>query len=162
MYYGWDSTRPSSTTTRIKTLIQSSKCTTDGTVLDHRPLQQGLRLDLTFFIFYHVLVLDHRPLQQGLRQWNNKTNYQTHNNVLDHRPLQQGLRHELIVITVECTGSTRPSSTTTRIKTPLHVTTRMCHQDVLDHRPLQQGLRPIAAFLACLHLLPVRDHLPLQ
>ena len=36
-------------------------------VLDHRPLQQGLRLFGETYTYENRCVLDHRPLQQGLR-----------------------------------------------------------------------------------------------
>ena len=85
--------------------------------------------------------------------------------VLDHRPLQQGLRPRIPSSSALATTGTRPSSTTTRIKTsdpklyePMHMGTRpsstttriktyshtylrILHALVLDHRPLQQGLR---------------------
>ena len=58
----------------------------------------------------------HRPLQQGLRR--RKFNFYKASVVRDHRPLQQGLRQLFIITTVQSSLiCTRPSSTTTRIKT---------------------------------------------
>ena len=61
-------------------------------VRDHLPLQQGLRLNFYFAHSVRYIVRDHLPLQQGLRQ-----------------VYLQLVRMSLY--------STRPSSTTTRIKT---------------------------------------------
>ena len=61
-------TRPSSTTTRIKTKIETL-LTNSVVVRDHLPLQQGLKRDkLSLNYIVHHSVRDHRPLQQGLRQ----------------------------------------------------------------------------------------------
>ena len=64
----------------------------DGTVLEHRPAQQGLRL-----YFINVRVPDAK--------------------VLEHRPAQQGLRHGLSQVYGFGPERTRASSSTTRIKT---------------------------------------------
>ena len=85
-------------------------------VLDHCPLQQGLRPALAVgvvsmrsctrplstttriktpvfgFFLTSMRVLDHCPLQQGLRRAS-YPQYHRHSLVLDHCPLQQGLRH---------------------------------------------------------------------
>ena len=65
-------TRPSSITTRIKTLNSINSIPlieTDSTVRDHLPLQQGLRLTIPVCLPEDLQpVRDHLPLQQGLRQ----------------------------------------------------------------------------------------------
>ena len=58
----------------------------------------------------------------------------------DHLPLQQGLRHIAVIVYDYCCHSTRPSSTTIRIKTKPRLG-MLYDIGVLDHRPLQQGLR---------------------
>ena len=58
-----------------------------------------------------------------------------------HRPLQQGLRPNLVNLYSLTLASTRPSSTTTRIKTLYHQCDKFSHHGVRYHRPLQQGLR---------------------
>ena len=109
-------TRPLSTTTRIKTYETRNGEIVHCIVLDHCPLQQGLRqiTKILFFIFVKctrplstttriktpvfgffltsMRVLDHCPLQQGLRRAS-YPQYHSHSLVLDHCPLQQGLRH---------------------------------------------------------------------
>ena len=86
-------TRPSSTTTRIKTQAPTIPPITNPTVRDHLPLQQGLRHNvLSCSLIISFPVRDHLPLQQGLR------------------PMAQVSFHSTF-------GCTRPSSTTTRIKT---------------------------------------------
>ena len=61
------STRTSSTTTRIKTLDIDVKSYYVMIVLEHLPLQQGLRLAIYEDSELDHLVLEHLPLQQGLR-----------------------------------------------------------------------------------------------
>ena len=113
-------TRPSSTTTRIKTLINfviviiNNGCT--------RPSSTTTRIKTSCLHRHHqaaLLVRDHLPLQQGLRPaffgFSLMCNW-----VRDHLPLQQGLRlmHDEHMFPLSL--RTRPSSTTTRIKTCLH------------------------------------------
>ncbi len=81
--------RPSSITTRIKTVL-APKLIDFGCVRDHLPLQQGLRR-LKKVLLRDSEVRDHLPLQQGLR-----LPFQyiaiRFSTVRDHLPLQQGLR----------------------------------------------------------------------
>ena len=86
-----------------------------GRVRDHLPLQQGLRPPIDTWRSAKLPVRDHLPLQQGLRQC---TVQLLHRNrlVRDHLPLQQGLRLKNWSFKIP-TVRTRPSSTTTRIKT---------------------------------------------
>ena len=60
-------------------------------VRDHIPLEQGLRLMLSFVYFNHNAVRDHIPLEQGLRP-ETETETETAGCVRDHIPLEQGLR----------------------------------------------------------------------
>ena len=90
----------------------------DG-VRDHRPLQQGLRLIPRVHRSCLREVRDHRPLQQGLRRFL-FLSIRYFFYVRDHRPLQQGLRLKCDCTSCGINISTRPSSTTTRIKTLLH------------------------------------------
>ena len=80
--------------------------------------------------------------------------------VLDHRPLQQGLRLFTLALSANFLNCTRPSSTTTRIKTHSLRMKKDGYQ-VLDHRPLQQGLRHHPSRFTII-LTDVLDHRPLQ
>ena len=128
------SRRPSSITTRIKTLISAFFKNAHIIVGDHLPLQQGLRHSQRTQGL-HSRVGDHLPLQQGLRPRNNFTNFNTSANVGDHLPLQQGLRLRQCCL----------------------LSARLFR--VGDHLPLQQGLR-LRKFI--IFVLSVGDHLPLQ
>ena len=61
-------TRPSSTTTRIKT-FEEVRMDSHQQVRDHLPLQQGLRLHSLLCDGCRRHVRDHLPLQQGLRHF---------------------------------------------------------------------------------------------
>ena len=60
-------TRPSSITTRIKTLALVPSLIVIVPVRDHLPLQQGLRPAKVAELVSDTSVRDHLPLQQGLR-----------------------------------------------------------------------------------------------
>ena len=130
------SQRPSSITTRIKTLCKRTSTPVEIHVRDHLPLQQGLRRygSKSYSIFTDVR--DHLPLQQGLRQMCANTKMKL--SVRDHLPLQQGLRQQDL-LEFYSSSSQRPSSITTRIKTGNEIAINLEH--VRDHLPLQQGLR---------------------
>ena len=68
-------------------------------------------------------------------------------NVRDHCPLQQGLRLMVNVSHPPLIPSTRPLSTTTRIKTQLLHPLQPDEWRVRDHLPLQQGLRLVVSIL---------------
>ena len=86
------STRPLSTTTRIKTYHLRSDSVLEFGVRDHCPLQQGLRLRIHCLLrFFVPFVRDHCPLQQGLRL-SIFNQFRRLIIVRDHCPLQQGLR----------------------------------------------------------------------
>ena len=57
-------------------------------VLDHRPLQQGLRQIVLDVVRAERLVRDHLPLQQGLRQATVIATKSHCYSVRDHCPLQ--------------------------------------------------------------------------
>ena len=90
-FFKW-TPRPSSTTTRIKTLPCFTQVLEFVGLRDHLPLQQGLRLNITFLWYVLRRLRDHLPLQQGLRHlfmFPMDCLFQT---LRDHLPLQQGLR----------------------------------------------------------------------
>ena len=92
------------------------------------------------FPHFHFHVLEHLPPQQGLRHKPTLATV-TLQFVLEHLPPQQGLRQEIVTLPSIPFGSTRTSSTTTRIKTN-GSQSRLIVTRVLEHLPPQQGLRP--------------------
>ena len=107
-----------------------------------------------------MCVRDHRPLQQGLRRIDEEP---THLRCLRTRPSSTTTRIKTQCQEgTSCTNEgTRPSSTTTRIKTRLQCKMGALYH-VRDHRPLQQGLRLLVTKPLSLYLRMVRDHRPLQ
>ena len=85
---------------------------------DHLPLQQGLRQLYSEHFRCLRLLRDHLPLQQGLRHLYTSFSLFQYMVLRDHLPLQQGLRQMLIPLSNAFQEPQRPSSITTRIKTP--------------------------------------------
>ncbi len=116
--------RLSSTTTRIKTLLELITCSI--LVVRQRLSSTTTRIktsEIDFTIINILEVRDYLPLQQGLRQFLECLTVVRHSTVRDYLPLQQGLRQNIFI----------PMDN-------LFIRVR-------DYLPLQQGLRPSSAFL---------------
>ena len=132
---------------------------------EHIPLQQGLRLLVTYFNDYKWVSqraystttrikttcdkIFLSLVQRAQRAYSTTTRIKTlvHSllfklrDLREHIPLQQGLRPLLKYFVIICLFSQRAYSTTTRIKTVLSTSIAWAFLILREHIPLQQGLR---------------------